>query len=213
MKGTLLEGNIRRQLTRLAVPLLIGNVLQQLYNTVDSLVIGRYLGTDAFSAAGIAGTIMNLFIFVLTGFCTGISVLLAQIYGRGDRSAFRREVFVSLSLGAGITLALSALFMALMRPVLRMIQSPEALIPYIEAYLQVIVGGMLATYFYNLFSSMLRAIGDTRAATFFLLVAVSVNAAVDYLFVARLGMGIAGAAWATVLSQVLSACVVAMDAD
>ena len=205
MKGTLLEGNIRRQLTRLAVPLLIGNVLQQLYNTVDSLVIGRYLGTDAFSAAGIAGTIMNLFIFVLTGFCTGISVLLAQIYGRGDRSAFRREVFVSLSLGAGITLALSALFMALMRPVLRMIQSPEALIPYIEAYLRVIVGGMLATYFYNLFSSMLRAIGDTRAATFFLLVAVSVNAVVDYLFVARLGMGIAGAAWATVLSQVLSA--------
>ena len=205
MKGTLLEGNIRRELISLSIPLLIGSVLQQMYNTVDSLIISRFLGTEAFSAVGIAGTIMNLFIFVLTGFCTGISVILAQMYGSGDRAAFRREMFASLSLGAGITLALAALFMALMRPVLLLIQSPAALIPYIESYLRVIIGGMLCTYLYNLFSSMLRAIGDTRAATFFLFVAVAVNAVVDYLFVGLLNLGIAGAAWATVLSQLLSA--------
>lgn len=205
MKGTLLEGNIRRELISLSLPLLIGSMLQQLYNTVDSLIIGHFLGTEAFSAVGIAGTIMNLFIFVLTGFCTGISVILAQMYGSGDRAAFRREVFASLSLGAGITIALAALFMALMRPVLVLIQSPVQLIPYVESYLRVIVGGMLCTYFYNLFSSMLRAIGDTRAATFFLFVAVTVNAIVDYLFVGMLNLGIAGAAWATVLSQLLSA--------
>ena len=205
MKATLLEGNIRRELISLSIPLLIGSVLQQMYNTVDSLIISRFLGTEAFSAVGIAGTIMNLFIFVLTGFCTGISVILAQMYGSGDRAAFRREVFASLSLGAGITIVLAALFMALMRPVLVLIQSPAALIPYIESYLKVIIGGMLCTYFYNLFSSMLRAIGDTRAATFFLFVAVAVNAVVDYLFVGLLGLGIAGAAWATVLSQLLSA--------
>lgn len=205
MKGTLLEGNIRRQLISLATPLLLGNILQQLYNTVDSLMIGKFMGTAAFSAVGIAGTIMNLFIFVLTGFCTGVSVIFAQSYGSGDRSAFRRETFVSVTLGAGITLFLSALFMALLRPILRMIQSPEELIPYIESYLMVIIGGMIATYFYNLFSSMLRAIGDTRAATFFLFIAVAVNAVLDYLFIAILGTGIAGAAWATVLSQILSA--------
>ena len=205
MKATLLEGNIRRELISLSIPLLIGSVLQQMYNTVDSLIISRFLGTEAFSAVGIAGTIMNLFIFVLTGFCTGISVILAQMYGSGDRSAFRREVFASLSLGAGITIALAALFLALMRPVLVLIQSPAALIPYIEAYLRVIIGGMLCTYFYNLFSSMLRAIGDTRAATFFLFVAVAVNAVLDLLFVGELHFGIAGAAWATVLSQLLSA--------
>ena len=205
MKGTLLEGNIRRELISLSIPLLIGSVLQQMYNTVDSLIISRFLGTEAFSAVGIAGTIMNLFIFVLTGFCTGISVILAQMYGSGDRAAFRREVFASLSLGAGITIALAALFMALMRPVLVLIQSPAALIPHIESYLKVIIGGMLCTYFYNLFSSMLRAIGDTRAATFFLFVAVAVNAVLDLLFVGKLGFGIAGAAWATVLSQLLSA--------
>ena len=205
MKGTLLEGNIRRQLISLATPLLLGNILQQLYNTVDSLIIGRFMGTEAFSAVGIAGTIMNLFIFVLTGFCTGVSVIFAQTYGSGDRGAFRRETFVSVTLGAGITLFLSAFFMLLLRPILRMIQSPTELIPYIESYLMVIIGGMIATYFYNLFSSMLRAIGDTRAATFFLFIAVAVNAVLDYSFIALLGFGVAGAAWATVLSQVLSA--------
>lgn len=205
MKGTLLEGNIRRELIFLALPLLIGNVLQQLYNTVDTLIIGRFLGTEAFSAVGIAGTIMNLFIFVLSGFCTGISIIFAQMYGSGDRRGFRREVFISASLGALITLGLSLMFMTLMRPILLLINSPQELIPHVESYLRVIVGGMLCTYFYNLCSCMLNAIGDTRAATFFLFIAVTVNAVLDLLFVGKWGLGIAGAAWATVLSQLLSA--------
>ena len=205
MKQNLLEGNVRKQIISLATPLLIGNILQQLYNTVDSLIIGRYLGTEAFSAVGIAGTIMNLFIFVLTGFCTGISVIMAQLYGSGDRSAFRKEVFVSLSLGAGITIGLSGLFMVLMKPVLLLIHSPAELIPHIQSYLMVIIGGMLATYFYNLFSGILRAIGDTKASTLFLFIAVAVNAVLDILFVGKMHTGIAGAAWATVLSQLLSA--------
>ena len=205
MKGTLLEGNIRRELIQLALPLLVGNVLQQLYNTVDSIIIGHFLGTQAFSAVGVAGTIMNLFIFVLAGFCTGISILLAQLYGSGDRSSFRREVFISTSLGAAVTLVLSAIFLVLMRPVLYMINSPAELIGYIEEYLKIIIGGMLCSYLYNLGSGMLRAIGDTRAATFFLFVSVVVNAAADYLFVGVWQMGIGGAAWATVLSQLLAA--------
>ena len=205
MKGTLLEGNIRRELIVLALPLLVGNVLQQLYNTVDSLIIGHFLGTQAFSAVGVAGTIMNLFIFVLTGFCTGISILLAQLYGSGDRTGFRREVFISTSLGAAVTIALSALFLLVMRPVLTMIHSPAELMSDIQAYLRVIIGGMLCSYLYNLSSGMLRAIGDTRAATFFLLISVLVNAGLDYLLVGVWNRGVAGAAWATVLSQGLAA--------
>ncbi len=205
MKGTLLEGNIRRELAMLALPLLVGNVLQQLYNTVDSLIIERYLGTEAFSAVGIAGTVMNLFIFVLSGFCTGVSVIFAQMYGGGDRQGFRRELFTAASLGAAITVLLSGLFMLLMNPVLRLIHSPQELIPYIEDYLTVIIGGMLCTYFYNLCSCMLNAIGDTRAASFFLLVSVLMNTGLDILFVGPLKGGIAGAAWATVLAQLFSA--------
>lgn len=205
MNNSLLEGDSRRHIMRLALPLLIGNVLQQLYNTVDSLIIGKFLGTDAFSAVGVAGSVMNLFIFVLTGFCVGITILFGQMYGRGDRAGFRREVFVSGTLGAGITIALSAVFMLLMRPALRLINSPENLIPYIESYLTVIILGMIATFFYNLLSGMLRGIGDTRACTLFLFIGIVLNAALDYLFVGPLGMGIAGAAWATVISQVVSA--------
>lgn len=205
MKGTLLEGNIRRELAVLTLPLLVGNVLQQMYNTVDALIIERYLGTEAFSAVGIAGTVMNLFIFVLSGFCTGVAVIFARMYGGGDRRGFRQELFTAATLGAGITLALSALFMLVMNPVLRLIHSPQELIPYIEDYLMVIIGGMLCTFFYNLCSCMLNAIGDTRAATFFLFVSVVMNTVLDVLFVGPLGAGIAGAAWATVLAQLFSA--------
>ncbi len=205
MNKSLLEGDSRRHIVRLALPLLIGNVLQQLYNTVDSLIIGKFLGTDAFSAVGIAGTVMNLFIFVLTGFCVGITILFGRMYGSDDRAGFRREVFVSGTLGTGITIALSALFMLLMRPALRLINSPENLIPYIESYLTVIILGMIATFFYNLLSAMLRGIGDTRACTVFLFIGIAMNAALDYLFVGPMQLGTAGAAWATVISQVISA--------
>lgn len=205
MKKSLLEGNTRRQLILLALPLLIGNILQLLYNTVDSLMIGNMLGTNAFSAVGVAGSVMNLFIFVLNGFCTGVSVIFSQLYGRGDRAGFRREVFISATIGSTITLSLSALFMALLNPLLGWINSPEILIPDISAYLRVIIAGMLATYFYNLFSGILRAIGDTAAATLFLFIAAVLNAVLDYIFIAYFGMGVGGAAWATVISQIFSA--------
>ena len=205
MKATLLGGNTRRQLIMLALPLLIGNILQLLYNTVDSMIVSNMLGTNAFSAVGVAGSVMNLFIFVLNGFCTGISVIFSQMYGRGDRAGFRREVFISVVLGAGITLTLSALFMALLNPLLRWINSPEILIPDISAYLTVIICGMIATFFYNLFSGILRAIGDTAAATWFLVIAVVMNAVLDYVFIGFLHFGVSGAAWATVISQVFSA--------
>ena len=189
----------------LALPLLIGNILQLLYNTVDSLIVSNMLGTNAFSAVGIAGSVMNLFIFVLNGFCTGISVIFSQLYGKGDRAGFRREVFISVVLGAGITLTLSALFMAILKPLLGWINSPEILIPDIFAYLTVIICGMIATFFYNLFSGILRAIGDTAAATWFLVIAVVMNAILDYVFIGFMHSGVSGAAWATVISQFFSA--------
>ena len=89
----LTSGPIARQLVTLALPLLIGNILQQFYNTIDSFIVGRYVGLDAFAAIGIAGTVMNLFVFVLSGFCAGISIILAQFFGRDDFAGFRQEVW------------------------------------------------------------------------------------------------------------------------
>ena len=202
---TLTSGKISSQLVTLALPLLLGNIMQQLYNTADSLIISRCLGGGAFSAVGIAGTVMNLFIFVLSGFCIGVSILFGQYYGRGDLERFRREMSVSVLWGGAFTLLLSALFLAITGLVLRLIRTPDALAPYAAAYLRVITCGMICTYYYNLFSSVLRSVGDTSAALGFLLLAVCANIPLDLLFVAVLDWGTAGAAFATVLSQALSA--------
>ncbi|NCC43140.1 MAG: MATE family efflux transporter, partial [Clostridia bacterium] len=93
---TLLKGNIKKELILLALPLLAGNILQQFYNTIDALIVGRYLGVSAFAAIGLSGTIMNLFIFVLNGFCVGISMLFAQFYGMHNEKNFRQEFALSL---------------------------------------------------------------------------------------------------------------------
>lgn len=200
---TLLQGNISRQLIGLAAPLLLGNILQQLYNTIDVLIISRLLGLDAFAAAGVAGTVMNLFIFILNGFCVGISVLFARLYGAGDLAAFRRETYVALTFGSAVTAVLSLFSIALLNPILALIGTPAELIPLARIYLMVILGGLMATYFYNLFCNVLRAVGNTGAALWFLLLSVCVNAVLDYVLVRV--MGIAGAAWATVAAQLLSA--------
>lgn len=202
---TLLSGNIKKQLLFLAIPLLFGNILQQLYNTADSLIVGHFLGTDAFASVGISGSIMNLFIFILNGFCIGISVILGQLYGVGDETHFRKELFVSLSFGTALTLAISGFSMFLLPTILLFIQTPQELISYSTSYLSVILLGLPFTYFYNLFSSVLRSIGDTKSGLYFLLIAIIGNVILDYVFIAWLHTGTAGAAAATIIAQCISA--------
>ena len=200
----LTSGNIQRQLVSLALPLIMGNILQQFYNTIDALVVGRYAGPAAFAAIGVSGTVMNLFVFVINGFCTGISIILAQFYGCGDQRSFRREYFTSLVSGAAFTAALSLSGILLLSPILRMIRTPGEVAVLARTYLMVIFGGLAATFLYNFCSAVLRAAGDTKAALLFLAIAVCSNLALDLLFVAVLGTGIPGAAWATILSQGIS---------
>ena len=205
MEQDLLQGKIAKQLTVLALPLLIGDVLQQLYNTIDAVIIGRYIGSDAFAAVGIAGAVMHLLLLVLSGFCAGISIVLAQLYGAGDLARFRREVYLACALGGGATLLGSAAALFALKPLLLWIDTPARLLPFALEYLAVIALGMTAAYFYNAGACLLRAIGNCKAALYFLAVSVVGNTALDILLVAYLGAGIAGAAWATVLSQALSA--------
>lgn len=203
-ENPILTGNVRRQLLILAAPLLLGNVLQQCYNIVDSLMIGRYVGVAAFAAVGVAGTVMNLMIFVINGFCAGVSVLFAAIYGTGDRQQFRREVFVAAVCGGMVTAALSGLFLTALNPLLTLLRTPEELTGYARSYLRIIGAGMMVTFGYHLCSAVLRAVGNTRWALYILFLATVSNWALDYLFVALLRGGIAGAAAATVLAQLIS---------
>ena len=153
----LTQGSIPRQLIWLALPLICGNILQQLYNTVDAFIIGRFLGGAAFGAVGVAGTVMNLFIFILSGCCTGVAVLFAQFYGSRDLASFRREGFLSLVFGLLLTAVLGLGGLVLLGPLLGLIQTPGELRPLVTEYLNVIFLGLPVTFLYNLGSAALRA--------------------------------------------------------
>lgn len=202
---TLTNGSIKKHLITLAFPLLIGNILQQFYNMTDSLVISHFCGTTAFAAAGIAGTVMNLYLFVIGGCCTGISMILASFFGNEDMKSFRKECFISLISGFIFTIVLSIASIFALPFILHLIQTPPDIYPYVISYLNIILGGLWAAFLYNLCASVLRAIGNTKYALIFLLISICINVLLDLTIVAGLGLGIAGAAWATVISQFLSA--------
>ncbi|MBF4693455.1 MATE family efflux transporter [Fusibacter ferrireducens] len=204
-KVNLTEGPIQSQLIKLALPLLIGNIIQQLYNTVDTIIVGRYVGENAFAALGVAGTVMNLFIFVIAGGCTGVALIVATLYGKGDYNTLRRELFLSIVLGIACTLSLSIVAITFMPILLKVIHTPLEITAYTRQYLNIIFIGLLATFIYNLLSATMRAIGNTQIALFFLIFAMLLNIFLDLLLVAKLNFGIAGAAWATVISQLLCA--------
>lgn len=200
MPKELAHGNIPRQLLTLAVPLIIGNILQQLYNTIDALVAGRFIGTEAFAAIGVASSVMNLFIFVIGGGCTGVGIIWAQFYGKKDCLSLRNEAFLAFAVGTAFTILISAAGWYATDDVLRLISTPPEIIPSLKIYLQIIFAGLLTTFLYNYCSVLLRAVGDTFMALFFLAVAMLLNLLLDLLFVAALQWGIGGAAWATVLA-------------
>lgn len=201
----LTSGPITPQLLRLCLPLLCANVLQQLYNIANSLIVTRYIGGDAFAALGVAESIMNLYIFVITGACMGASVLIAQFYGEGNHSKLRRQLYVSALLIGGCTLIAVILGQLFLPGLLRLIQTPLELMQDAQRYLRVILVGMLFTFAYNYLASTLRAVGDTRAALYFLLLSLGYNLAAAWILVAVLKLGVTGAALATASAQLLSA--------
>lgn len=201
----LTSGNIMGQLLRLSIPLLMGNILQQLYNIINSIVVSAHLGEDALAALGIAESIMNLFLFVISGACLGASVLIARFYGEGDRSKLRQELFIALVLVGGFTLVLIAGGLALLRPILVITQTPADLMEPVSDYLRIIFAGLIFTFGYNFLAAVLRAIGNTRIALVFLFISLGYNLAAAYVLVTKADLGLAGTAVATATAQLLSA--------
>ena len=204
-RALLTKGNINRQLISLSVPLLAGNILQQLYNTVDAVIVGRFVGDTAFGAVGVAGSVMNLFLFLISGGCDGVGTLLSQFYGAGDGRSFRRDFYLSGLFGAGVSVILTGIGLLFLSPLLALLRTPAAVAGYASGYLKIIFLGFPAAFAYHLSSGVLRAVGNTRAALFFLALSMGVNLALDLGLVAGLSMGVEGAALATVLAQGLAA--------
>ena len=205
MADTYTSGSIPKQMAQLAAPLIAGNIFQQLYNTADAFILGRCAGSDEFAAAGIAGSVMNLFIFAIVGACTGMSVLFAQFYGGGDGAAFRRERFLSLSFGLADAVLLGFFGLVFLPTLSDIIQIPHELRGLVRTYLTVIFLSLPAAFLYNLYSAILRSVGHAGAALAALAAAVVMNVLLDVLLIAHFGMDIGGAAAATAASQAASA--------
>ena len=198
------EGNITSQLMTVAWPLVICDLIQQLYNTVDSYVLARFVGQDSFAALGVAETFVNLFVFILLGACTGISVILATHFGGNNEKLFRRGLFLALMAGGAVTLFFSVLGMFFTEWGLGLINTPAELMDESAAYLRIVCGGLIFCYIYNLGAAALRAVGNTRVAAVILFGSLLVKSLLSYLLSVSVGWGISGAAIATVMTQLLA---------
>lgn len=149
----LTTGSIPMHLLRLSSPLIVGNILQQLYNTADAFILGHFAGNTEFAAVGIAGSVMNLFLFMTMGACTGISVIFARLYGAGDYAAFRREHWISLTMGTLTVVFFSILGLLCLPYLLSFIHTPEELLAPVTTYLSIILINLFASFLYNLYSA------------------------------------------------------------
>lgn len=203
-KQDLTTGKINRKLWAFAVPLMLGNVMQQLYNLVDTWVVGKYVGDGALAAVGSSYSLMTFITSVILGLCLGSSAFFAIEFGRKNAERLRNGIFVSFILIGVFSLVLTALALYFRAPLMKILQVPEELQNMMGEYLYYIFIGIIATFLYNYFSNLLRGIGNSVVPLVFLFVSVVLNIALDLYFVLVLNMGIRGAAVATVISQYIS---------
>ena len=201
----LTKGSIPGHLACLTAPLIAGNMLQQLYNAVDAWVNGRYAGEKEFAAVGVASSVMNLFLFAIVGACIGISVILAQFYGAGDRGMFRREHALALVTGTAASVLAAGAGIFCLPVLLALLRTPDEVAGSAQTYLHIVLAALPASFFYNFYSALFRAVGKARVSLGILALAAGINLILDLFFVIRLRMGIAGVAWATFVSQAASA--------
>ena len=204
MARDMTRGNPLKLITLFSIPLLIGNIFQQFYNMADTVIVGQTIGTGALAAVGSTGSISFLVLGFVMGITSGFAVVTAQKFGAGDMSGVRRSIGTSVILSAVLTVVLTAISMTLTRPMLELMDTPSDIIDDAYAYIIVIFGGIFASFFYNILSCVLRALGDSRTPLYFLILASLLNIGLDFFFILSFNMGVAGAAYATVLAQVVS---------
>ena len=207
-RGLMTEGVIWKQLLLFALPLLLGNLFQQFYNTVDSIVVGNYIGANALASVGASTPIVNLMVGMFTGLGTGAGVVIAQFFGAKDHKGVHDGVHTTIALCIVSGLVMAVVGVALSPTILRLLDTPAEIMEGSVTYLQIYFMGVMALMIYNMGSGILRAVGDSRTPLYFLMVSSVVNILLDLLFVIKVQMGVAGVAWATLIAQAISACLV-----
>lgn len=201
LQKSMITGKPGKIILDFTVPIFIGNVFQQFYNMADTVIVGKFVGTKALAAVGSTGTIMFLVLGFVWGMSAGFTVLTAQKFGAGDMKAMRQTVGNAAVLSVIISVALTAVSMAFMKPLLHVMRTPGDIFADAYAYIMVICAGIFAQMLYNLLASVLRAIGNSRVPLYFLVLSALLNIVLDMVFIIVFGMGAAGAAYATVAAQ------------
>ena len=202
------QGSIFRLLLQFSLPLLAGNLFQQLYNMVDTWVVGNYVSNVAYSAVGTMGPILNMLIGFFSGFASGAGVVISQYYGAKMLHKVRETVHTAMVLTFVMGIVLTAVGLLMIPTALRLIKMPAEAVADAATYLRIIFSGIMGLMFYNMGAGILRAVGDSRRPFYFLIASACTNIVLDLVFVIRFQMGVAGVAWATIIAQALSAVLV-----
>ena len=201
MQRDLTSGSVTGAMLRFALPMILGNLLQQLYNIADTIVVGRALGADALAAVGSAYTLMTFLTSILLGLCLGSGAFFSMCFGARDEERLRGGVFAAFVLIGAAAVLINAAVYALTDPILRFLRTPQAVYGLMRDYVTVVFAGILATFLYNFFASLLRAVGNSTVPLLFLAVSALLNVGLDLLLVLVIPWGVRGAALATVLAQ------------
>ena len=202
------QGNITRHIISFALPLLIGNVFQQLYNTVDTWVVGNFVSNEAFSAVGTVGPIINMLIGFFMGLSSGAGVVISQYYGARRYEEVQKTVHTAIVMTLVIGVVFTGVGIAMIPYMLQLMKTPTEVIPESTAYLTIYFSGILGLMLYNIGAGILRAVGDSKRPFYFLVVCAVMNTILDLVFVLYFNMGVEGVALATILSQSVSALLV-----
>lgn len=202
------QGDILRHIVSFAFPLLIGNIFQQLYNMVDTWVVGRYISNEAYAAVGTVGPVVNMLIGFFLGLSSGAGVVISQFYGAHRHEEVSKTVHTAILMTLVMGVAFTALGLFMTPFMLDLMNTPTDVLPESTAYLSIYFSGILGLMLYNIGAGILRAVGDSRRPFYYLVVCAVMNTVLDLLFVIRFGMGVEGVALATILSQSVSAILV-----
>lgn len=207
-KIDLIHGSIAKSIFWFSIPLLVGNLFQQLYNTFDSYVVGNYVSKQALAAVGASSPIINMLIGFFMGLATGAGVVIAQYFGAGDEDRLKKAIHSSAALTLVMAIILTVLGVLGTNPLLHAVGIPEDVFPESSTYLSIYFAGISFNLIYNMGSGILRAIGDSKRPLYFLIVASIINIVLDFIFVKYFQWGVAGAGYATLIAQAISAFLV-----
>lgn len=202
------RGPIVKLLIQFSVPMLVGQLFQQMYNTVDTLVVGNFVGKEALAAVGSTTSILNTLIGLFLGFAMGASVVISQYYGANDEKAVHDAVHTTILMCFASSVILTIIGLFMVPYMLQLMDTPDDVIQEAATYLRIYFAGITGLIFYNMGSGILRAVGDSKRPLYFLIFSAIINSILDLLFVIVFGMGVAGVAWATIIAQISSAVLV-----